>query len=123
MSFLKAIAKFVLVQLISFLVFITIGIMKYSFSVFLDLMKYVIKQIIWYFAIFIKFLVFKIIKLIFRLVTAQKPKTNKHISALLRVPRAAGYCSNSKKSKQRYYLDVMTDDETDYETDYETDDD
>jgi hypothetical protein len=96
MSFLKPTAKFVFVQLINLLMFIAIRILKYSFSVFVDLMKYVIKQIIWYLAIFIKFAIFKIIKLFFHLMTTQKLKCFK---------------------KKQHLLDVMTDDETDYETD------
>jgi hypothetical protein len=67
-------------------------------------MKYFIKQIIWYLAIFIKFVIFKIIKLLFH---TQKPKKTKCF-----------------KKKIIIYQDIMTDDETDNETDdNETDDD
>jgi hypothetical protein len=76
---------------------IAIGILKYLFSVFIDLMKYFIKQIIWYLAIFIKFVIFKIIKLLFH---TQKPKKTKCF-----------------KKKIIIYQDIMTDDETDDETD------
>jgi hypothetical protein len=80
--------------------FIAIGILKYLFSVFTDLIKYFIKQIIWYLAIFIKFVIFKIIKLIFHKTTTQKPKT----------------CFKKKLIIYHHYLDIMTDDD-------ETDDD
>lgn len=116
MSFLKATVKFVFALLInsvfaigraallglrSILMSITMGILKYSLSGFVHLMKYAIKQIIWYLAIFLKFAVFKIIQFIFQIPT----------ETIRSVPK--------RQKKQQYYLDVMTDDETDYETDDE----
>lgn len=121
MSFWKATAKFVFVHLMNLLMWIIIGITKCSFKIVLQLVKHAIKQVIWYFAIFLKYAIFQIIKFIYMALTCWNNNNNNDVAA--RKPRRKALVCKTPSRKQLYYLDVMTDDETDDETDYETDDD